>query len=128
MPLNFKVADYEIKSEMLSRESSISGSRNLFQGHITMNSRVHGNGPIFTCGSLSIALIWARNSEFNFDSHFHNKEVYPDANAKAALLEFSSLTKLNNYIRSYYETNYSGNLMTLQYDTLKLLYPRKTNK
>lgn len=79
-----------------------------------MNSRCYGNSAIFTCGGLSIALIWARNSVFNFDSYSRNKGGYQDANGRVVLLEFSSLTTLNNYTRSYYETNYSGDLMTLQ--------------
>lgn len=61
-----------------------------------MNYRDHGNGAIFTCGDLSISLIWARNSVFVFDSHFRNKEGYQVANGKAVPLEFSSLTALNN--------------------------------
>ena len=61
---SFNVAGCE--SEILFRERSRLGCRNfLFQRHITMNSRDHRNGAIFTCDGFIVALIWARNSVFN---------------------------------------------------------------
>ena len=63
---SFNVAGCGIESEILFRERSRLGCRNfLFQRHITMNSRDHHNGAIFTCDGFIVALIWARNSVFN---------------------------------------------------------------
>ena len=88
----------------------------MFQRQVPLNSRDHGNGAIFICGGLSIALIWARNSIFPFDSHARNKEGCLVPHGKAVLLEFSLLGILNRYLQSYYSINYSGNLINLQYD------------
>ena len=66
-----------------------------------MNSRDHGIGAIFTCDSLSIALIRARSSVFISDSHSRNKEGYQDANGKRGVLRIfilSNIKKLHSIL------------------------------
>lgn len=111
LPLRFKVAECDIESKMLSQGSSLFGSISfLLKRHVPLNPRDYGNGTIFTCGGLNIALIW-----FEIQ-YFHNTEGYQVQHGKAALLGFSSLTILNRYLPSYYSMNYSLDLINLQYN------------
>ena len=97
LPLRFKVAECDIENKMLSQGCSLFGSISfLLKRHVPLNPRDYGNGTIFTCGGLNIALIWFQIQ------YFHNTEGYQVQHGKAALLEFSSSTILNRYLLRYY--------------------------
>ena len=72
---------------------------NLFEDIRNLDSSQTGNGAIFTCGGLSVLLIWSRNGIFLFESHSGNIEGFPDPNGSAILLEFRLILSLNNFIK-----------------------------
>ena len=80
-----------------------------------LDSSQVGNGPICTCGELSILLILDRNGVFFFDSHSRNIEVFPEPNSSAVLLEFRLIRSLNNFTKTFYQVNVP-NSFPLQYD------------
>ena len=63
------------------------------------------NGAIFTCGGLSVLLIWVRNRVFLFDSHCRNVEGFPDSNGSAIFLKFRLILSPNNLIKRFYHVN-----------------------
>ena len=79
------------------------------------SDRDRGSGAIFTCGGFSVAIIWMQNAFFLFDSHNRNVYGFHDPPGHDILLKFSSISYLNNYIKSFYEDSTSISFVT-QYD------------
>ena len=87
----------------------------VFQHIRNLDSSHTGNGAIFTCGGLSVLLIWGTNRVFLFDSHSRNIKGFPDPNDSAVLLEFKLIRSLNNFIKKFYQVNVPNSFL-LQYD------------
>ena len=88
---------------------------NLYENYRHYSESDRGNGAILTCGGYSVATTWAENNVFLFDSHNRNTYGLHDPNGQAVLLSFSTVSSLNNYIKSFYEI--SSNISSeTQYD------------
>ena len=81
---------------------------NLYENYRHYSESDRENGAILTCGGYSVATIWAENNVFLFDSHSRNTYGLHDPNGQAVLLSFSTVSSLNNYIKSFYE--FSSNM------------------
>ena len=115
-PLSIQLEGISLSVRRLALENHLFGDRNnLFENHIHYSETEKGNGAIFTCSGLSIAVIWAGDCVFLFDSHSRNINGRHDPNGQAVLLKFSLLSCVNNYIKSFYEDSLNISPET-QYD------------
>ena len=117
LPLNFPLEGTNVSARRLAHESLLFAEKNnLFENYRHYSESDRGNGAIFTCAGYSVATICAENNRFLFDSHSRNTYGLHDPNGKAGnLLSFSTVSSLNNYIKSFYEI--SSNISSeTQYD------------
>ena len=104
LPLNFPLEGTNVSARRLAHESLLFAEKNnLFENYRHYSESDRGNGAIFTCGGYSVAIIFAENNRFLFDLHSRNTYGLHDPNGQAVLLSFSTVSSLNNYIKSFYE-------------------------
>ena len=116
LPHVVNIERYNIHIDFFLQHSDIFGYYdNLFEHIRNLDSSQTGNGVIFTCGRLSVSLIWGRNGVFLFDSHIRNIEGFADPKGSAVLLEFRLIRSLNNFIKRFYQENVPNSFL-LQYD------------
>ena len=116
LPHVVNIERYNIHIDFFLQHSDIFGyNDNLFEHIRNLDSSQTGNGVIFTCGRLSVSLIWGRNGVFLFDSHIRNIEGFADPKGSAVLLEFRLIRSLNNFIKRFYQENVPNSFL-LQYD------------
>ena len=78
------------------------------------------------CCGFSIIIIWKDQDFFIFDSHSRNTTGFHDPNGKAVLLKFSTLSSVNNYIKTFYENNISFQTQyNLQYINVEIMEASK---
>ena len=114
--LTFSFEGHDISWQKLSHESHLFVDiDNLFENYRRCYRDQRGNGAIFTCGRFSFATIWCVNSFFLFDLHSRNIDGFNDPNGGPVLLEFRTMTSLNNFIKSFFQ-NCTGVSLETQYD------------
>ena len=104
LTLNFPLERTNVSAGRIAHESLLFAEKNnLFENYRHYSEIDRGNGTIFTCGGYIVATIWAANNVFLFDLHSRNTYGLHDPNGQAGLLSFSTVSSLNNYIKSFYE-------------------------
>ena len=106
LPHVVNIEGWNIHTEFFLRYNDIFGyNNNLFEHIRNLDCSQTGNGAIFTCGGLSVSLIWGRNGVFLFDSHSRNIEGFPDPKSSAVFLEITLIRSLNNFLKRFYQVN-----------------------
>ena len=100
LPLSVKLKGWNLEVTILQYCSNRLNKFDLFINHNKLSSAEVGNGAIFTCAGISFALIWGKKSVFLFGSYSRNSEGCHDPNGLSLLLEFSSFTFLNKFIKN----------------------------
>ena len=116
LPLNFPLKGTNF-SAGLEHESLLFGEKNkLFEYHRHYSESDRGNWAIFTCGGYSIATTYTENDTFLFDWHSRSTDSLNDTNRRTLLLSFSTVSSLNNHIKSFYEvsSNISSEISVLE--------------
>ena len=91
---------------MLDHDTHLMQDKNyLFENYRHLTQRNTGDGAVFICAGFGVAFMWNKTSVFLFDSHCRNDEGFHDHNGKATLLEFKSMTTLNNFLKTFFIEN-----------------------
>ena len=117
LPLFLNVENNNIEASIKIHYSDIFNNIDLFSNHKHLSDYENGIGAIFTCGSLSFAIIWKKKSIFLFDPHSHPSDGNEAVNNKAILMKFAPIRYVNEFIIPFYKI-FIQDTATLQYDIL----------